>query len=212
MSVTDQALLEACQIATLNPPDAGFTWPDDLWTTVEVLAYANQRQTRMMRDTLLQVGRVPLTVTAGTLRVTLPEDWVRTVRVVWRGSDGRIKPLNRSDTWAADGVVSDWATVQAATPLVYMDEEAPTRTLQIAPAPAVNGTLDLYYIPTPSVLTLNPEILTVPDEEEPALRYGVLATMLTKDGPGRDAERAMYAEMRYQLGVDAAKLLLEGLA
>jgi hypothetical protein len=214
VSVTGPALLEEIQYAVVEPPDLGVTWESELWDSTEVLAYANQRQNRMLRETLLLVGQAaPIAVSAGTFRVTLPDDWVRTVRIVWRGSDGVTRALDRSDTFAADNALPTWMTT-TGTPLVYMDEETPTLEVQLAPAPDVDGYVDLWYIPLGAELdlTADPEILTVPDEEAPSLKYGILADMLVKDGRGRDSVRAEYGQQRFQLGVDLAKIIMDGWA
>ncbi len=210
MSVTDQALLEEIQYSLVEPPDLGATWPSGLWTQAEILAYANQRQSRLLKETLLQVGIAsPIAVTAGTYRIALPDDWIRTYRVVWRGSDGVTRALGRDDSFSADHGLPTWS-ITRGTPLVYMDQETPTLTIQIAPAPDVNGLLDLFYIPLPAVLDLSPEILTVPDELSHALKYGVLADALGKDGRGRDVGRAAYAQQRFDLAADLARLILKG--
>jgi hypothetical protein len=210
VSVTDQALLEEVQYALVEPPDLGSTWPSGLWTQAEMLAYANQRQARLLKETLLQVGiAAPIAVAAGTLRVTLPDDWIRTYRVVWRGSDGVVRALGRDDAFSADHGLPSWPLTRG-TPLIYMDQETPTLTLQLAPAPDVDGLLDLYYIPLPSPLDLSPEILTVQDEFAHGLKYGVLADALGKDGRGRDVGRSTYAQQRYELGADLARLIIKG--
>lgn len=209
MSVTDADLLTEIQYAVVEPPDGGVTWPSGLWTSAEVLGYLNQRQNRALKETLLLVGLAEIPVTAGTFRPALPDDWVRTVRVIWRGTDGVIRPLNRSDSFAADAAIPDWGT-ELNTPLVYMDEEGATLTLQLAPAPNVNGSLDLFYVPKGDPLTLFPDILNVPDEVAAGLKYGVLADMLSKDGRGRDDARAQYAEQRYGMYVEAVKMMMLG--
>ncbi len=123
MSVLDTDLLTALQYATLNPPDDGATWLDGLWTPAEVLAYLNERQNRLLRETLLLVGQAaPIAVATGVSQVTLPDDWMRTVRLIWRGTDGITRALFRSDSFAADAAVPTWETTPD-TPLVYLDQE-----------------------------------------------------------------------------------------
>jgi hypothetical protein len=52
--------------------------------------------------------------------------------------------------------------------------------------------------------------LTTPNDFTPAIKYGVLADMLSKVGRGQDLTRAAYCESRYQEGVEAAKIMLSG--
>lgn len=50
----------------------------------------------------------------------------------------------------------------------------------------------------------------LPDEFIPALKWGVMADMLSKVGRGQDLQRAAYCESRYQEGVEAAAIILAG--
>lgn len=210
MSVTDADLLQEIQFAVIEPPDGGVTWPSGLWSSAEVLAYLNLRQDQLLKETLLLVGQeTEITVAEGVTRLDLPFDWLRTIRVLWLGDDGTVRPLHRTDSFAADAGLSGWNTVEGL-PSFYMDEEAGTLTIQIAPPPAGSGKLDLFYIPLGDPLTLAPDILNVPDECAWILKYGVLADMLGKDGEGRDVARAEYAQQRYDMGVEAVKMLMQG--
>ena len=51
---------------------------------------------------------------------------------------------------------------------------------------------------------------TVPDECVPAIKWGVIADMLSKIGRAHDPERAAWAEQQYQEGVEATKIILRG--
>jgi len=51
---------------------------------------------------------------------------------------------------------------------------------------------------------------TVSDDFCAAIKYGVLADMLSKVGRGQDPVRAAYCESRYQEGVEAAAVILAG--
>lgn len=52
--------------------------------------------------------------------------------------------------------------------------------------------------------------LVVPGEFSAAIKYGVMADMLSKVGRGQDPIRAAYCESRYQEGVEAAAMMLAG--
>lgn len=212
MATTDQQLLQQVQYALLEPPDGGQIWPSGLWTRDELVNLANQRQNLLLVDSLLLVGIANVTVVAGTSRVTLPTDLIKLVSVVWRGVDGTVRELLRSDSFEADHAISTWELTNTTAPLVYMEEETPLGQVQIGPAPSVNGILELLYIPLGTLLTGNGEILVVPDELAPVVKYGTLASALAKDGRGQDVARAQYCEQRFQLGVEAAKIILEGWA
>jgi hypothetical protein len=207
--ITDQALLSQIQLALVEPPDGGISWPSGLWRKEEVLSLLNQRQDRLLFDTLLQVGIANLTVTAGTSRVALPADWLHSVDLVWRGDDGVVQELVRSTTFEADQIITTWESTQS-TPLVYIETEADHLQVIIAPEPDVNGTIELLYVPIGDECGGEGTLLTVPDEVRHGVKYGVLADLLSKDGRGKDPGRSQYCEQRYDLCVQACRQLLEG--
>lgn len=212
MAVTDQDLGSALQQMLIEEPDGGQTWLSDLWTRDEVFHIANQRQDRLCFDTLLLVGIASLPVAIGQHRVVLPDDWLRTMNLVWFGNDGVIRELGRSDTYETDHAIPTWELTNTTYPLVYQESETPLLEIEIAPAPSVAGTLQLLYIPTGVQLTGNGELLIVPDELEHAVRYGTLADLLSKDGRGRDPARAAYCEQRFQLAIEVTQIILKGWA
>ena len=212
MSVTDQALLTALQFALIEDPDSGATWTSGLWTPAEVLDYLNQRQNRLLRESMILLSEANITVNPATLRQDLPFDWIATQRVVWRKSDGTRRELPRSDSFETDAMLPSWPYTLADRPQVYMDAETPTLQIQIAPAPLDVGRLEILYVALGALLTGLGEIFTVPDEFVPAIKYGVLADMLSKIGRASDQTRIQYCESRFQEGIEAGKLMLMGWA
>jgi hypothetical protein len=212
MATTDQAILQQCQYVLIEPPDGGQTWPSGLWTREEILSLANQAQDAFLYNTLLLVGIANLTVNIGDHLIALPFDWLRTISAVWRGSDGTITELQRSDTFEADHAIPTWELTNAS-PMVYMDDDVPGSLLiRIGPAPTVAGVLEILYVPAGTDLNGNGEILVLPDELAHVVKYGVLEGALSKDGRGKDAARAQYCKDRIQLAEEAAKIILKGWA
>lgn len=212
MSTFDTSLFNEIQYHLLEPTiDGGVTWASGLWTAAEVLDYANQRQYRFMKDTLLMMAYARIATTAGSTAVILPDDWIESYRADWKHSTtGVITELPRSSTWEIDHTARDWALSNAPRPLLFTDAESPTLQARAVPAASVNGEILLLYVSLTAVLTGAGEIFTVPDEFVPAIKYGVLADMLSKVGRAQDPARAEYCESRYEEGVEAARLVLEG--
>lgn len=205
--MTDQELLTEIQHALLEPPDGGATWPSGLWTQAEVLSAANMAQDLLLKRTQLLIGQVTLPVTAGVARVALPDDWLATWQVVWRGSDGTVRELIRSDQFQADHAQPAWPST-LDTPEVYFDHDQALLQIQLAPIPDIDGDLDVFYVPAGVTLDATGENLTVPDELAPSLKFGLLADLLGKDGRGKSPERAAYAQGRFDLGIDVAGVIL----
>lgn len=213
MSTADQVLLGDLQYALLEPSDGGQAWPSALWTREEVLAICSQRQDRFLFDALCLVkvsALIPIVATQH--RFDLPQDWIRTVSVVWIGDDGTVRELPRVDSFEADHAIPTWEATDAAYPLAYADNDTPLLEGQILPAPTGTGNLSLLYIPRGTPLTGNGTLLDLPDEYLHAVKYGALADLLGKDGRGMDPARAAYCEQRVQLATETARLILEGWA
>lgn len=209
--MTEFDILDDLQYALMEPVDNGATWPSGLWTQAEVLARMNERQNRFLKHALLLVGiSSPLPLAVGLSRVALPEDWLVTAQVYWAGDDGTVRELVRSDQFQADHAHPEWPITAEANPEVYFDNDAPLLQLSVAPAATQSGALTLHYVPQGDPFDATGTILpSVPDEfADAAIFFGALADLLNKDGRGRSPERAAYCEMQYQLGQEAASLIL----
>lgn len=210
MATTDQTLLGRVQDALVEPRNGGQSWTSDLWSRPEVLSAANLRQNRFLFDTLPIVTSDSVSVLATQHRFSLPATWLRTVMVVWTGTV--VRELMRSNSFEADHLLSTWEATDATYPLVYFEEETATATIQIAPAPTGNGTLTIYFVPTATEMNGNGDALTLPDDLSHAVKYGLLADLLGKDGRGQDRARADYCEQRVDLARVATEIILKGWA
>lgn len=212
MSTTDQTILTDIQYTLVETPDGGATFPSGLWDQAEVLAAMNERQNRFLKSTLLLVGiAAPIALPAGQHRVTLPQDWLTTVTLTWRSTDGeQRKELIRLDSFEVDHGLVTWQN-QRDTPQGYMDYDTPNLLVQVAPAPLVDGFLDLVYVPQGTPLDASGEAFTVPDEFVHAVgKYGTLADLFAKDGRGKNDQKAAYCAMRYGLAQELAGIILKG--
>jgi hypothetical protein len=210
MAEIDTTILQGIQYAVLEPPDGGLTWPSGLWTQAEILGYMNTRQSRFLKATGLWIGQANIDVLTAQSRIALPADWISTLSATWRGVDGSVQILERADTFEADHGDPDWE-VTYGLPALFMDYEAPTLQLVLTPLPLTSGVVQLLYVPQGPTLTGTGETLQVqPMFAAACAKYGTLADMLAKDGRGKNAEKAAYAESRYQMGIDCARIILDG--
>lgn len=208
--ITDQQILSQVQNVLLEPDDQGATWPSGLWSQAEILAYFNERQNRFLKTSLFWAGLADITVTAGISIYALPQDWLTTIGLVWRGADGTVRPLVIADRYMLDQGDPTWTTI-ADTPKYYLSEDTPMLSVQIAPTPVIDGTLLLCYVPQGEELTGDGYPLTVTDEYAHAVgKYGILADAFAKDGRGKSPERAAYCQQRYDLALTMAEITLRG--
>jgi len=216
MALRDQDILEWVQYAVIEPPDGGATWPSGVWSAAEVLAYANQRQARFLEETFLLVGRAWTAVVLNQFSQALPSEWLATVSIGWKAADGTYATVDRVDSWELDLLLPTWPTAGAETiPRFFTLTETPTLTFRLVPKVSVAGTVVHLFVPAPAVLDLiGPdglgEVLTIPEEFAPALKYGILADMLGKVGRGLDPTRAAYCQERWTQFRGMAQWLLDG--
>jgi hypothetical protein len=113
--------------------------------------------------------------------------------------------LWRESEWGMNSFLPDWQRTQGDIPVVYSVAATPPITMQLAPIPG-NGWLELETVDAGAALTLNGVTLGIPDDWVWALKWGVLADLLSRDAEAKDAERAAYCEQRYRAAVEAAGL------
>ena len=209
-------LLTTVQYALLEAPNGGRMYESGLWTVDEIDTALDLRQQRLLKTTHMQVGIVDIPGVIGQHRYDLPRDWLATVMVAWDiAASGtvprKVRELPNADMYQADLGQSTWETA-TGIPRVYSDEDTPTRTLQLLPAPNAAGTIILLYVPLAPRLQVQGEVLQVPNEWcAPVLKYAVLANALSKVGRAHDPQRAQYCEWRVRLGEEVTKLLLGGM-
>ena len=223
----DQEVLTAIQFTVVEPPNGGASWPSGLWTRDEVVGSLTQRQSLFLKNSLVVVNSVTnvtsqqdvppspnppsLQAVIGQTVITLPQDCLRIVSLVWVGANGTVRELERTDWFEADHLLPTWETTPVAAPLVYM-EDAPTRSVRIAPASTMFGVFNLLYVPSGTPLTGNGMTFTVPEECVHGIKYGTLADLFGKDGQGQDPARAAYCEQRFNLAIELARLVIRGWA
>lgn len=212
MSFTDQQLLSEIQQLTIEPVvDDGLTWLAGLWTLDEVLGYANQRQQRFLADTCLVGGWLQMPCAAQSIQ-ELDEDVLFVEHVIYEdGNPGLCTPLLPLSQFSADLSVPGWAGETASAPLGYLTQQAGTRELSLVPAPTTAGLLHLFGVFLAETLDRSGVQITLPDEWEPYLRYGIMADMFGKQGEAYDQPRAQYCEARWQEGVESAKAILQAM-
>lgn len=212
----DQDLLSAVQTVLLEPPNGGLGWPSELWTKDEMYGALAFQQQQLLKVTHAFVGVAEIAGVIGQSRYDLPDDWIATVFAAWdepatASTARRVREILPADMHQADLGVPLWE-VTDDTPIAYSDADTPTRTIQLIPAPAAAGTIQLLYVPLAPTPTGAGEVLQLPDPWcLPVLKYAVLESALEKIGRAYDPTRAGYCRWRRQLGEQVTRLLLGGL-
>lgn len=193
-------LLNEIQRHVLEPTvDDGQTWT--LWTKDEVLGFLNLRIQRFLIETGLNRTEASIAATAGISEYDLPVDLMEIRRVEFDGS-----VLNRIDQATADDGMPGWPST-TGVPTDYIEEPRRSLSIQLVPPPISSGTVKVLYVrlPDDSVDCLP---LPLPNLFTWAIKWGVIADMLAKEGEANDPVRSEAAEGRFQEGVQLALLLL----
>lgn len=206
----DTDIITEVQGLLAETENGGVSWSSGMWTPTEVFEYLDDKQQGLITNTAIVLKRAVLACTPYVLRQDLPQDWIATQRLSWvRMSDGRVFVLQRADPWELDAAAPTWRGTPGI-PESYSDSDTPTLQVEIAPAPNAAGTLAITYLALPAATDGSGVTLTVPDEAAPGLVWGTIGRMLRKEGRAKDIARADAADQRYQLVVEAVKVLLAG--
>ena len=181
-----------------------------LWTVTELTSYLEERRSEFLSATEVVYRRVGLVTIPQQQRHSLPNDWVVTRRVSFRTAANDRTRLHRVDEWEMDQGLATWQK-DAGKPRFWMDAQIPRGLIQTAPASISSGQLEVLMVGKGQTTFQGlSDTFGVPNEFVPSIKWGAIAMALGKLGRGHDPERATYAEARYQEGVEAAKMLLDG--
>jgi hypothetical protein len=208
--MTDQALLHEMQIALLEPPDYGQAWPSEVWTRAEAIDAVNAAIGHLVLRTQLVITYTTIAVTGGDESIPLPDDWMATVHSVWVDTATSVRtPLGPVDGFSADAAIPGWEDTDG-TPIGYLDRDRETLTIRLAPTPALDGTLELFYVARPTTVNGNNVTIPVPELFLSGVKYGALSYLLSKVGRLQDPERVAYCDERVQLTDIVSGIILQG--
>lgn len=197
-------LLNEVQRHFLEPViDDGVTW--QLWTTDEVHEALELRIYRFLMETgLLRTESDETSVPTATI----PQDAIDIRRVEWR-SGASSRALQRMDSKQADLGYPGWDST-SSSPVGYVEEPSPEDSMLLKTCPpASTGSITMRYVPAPGLNTGSPcEALPIPRMFTWAVKWGLIADLLKKEGEANDPVRAEAALQIYELGVKLARLLL----
>lgn len=213
-NVTDQQILSLLQLATLEPDDAGATWPSGMWSQADVLQYLNN----ILRDFMHRTGIVSaisfITGSPGTGEYDLPQDMIDLRRIAWRagpGGTGYVE-LYATDTFQQDQNQNDWPQNSQQVPTAYLLNLLASLTVRVTPIPNDVGEAEITTTPLGATADGSGIPLSIPDDWTPYIAWGVLGEMFAKEGEASDPERAEYCRERYEEGVELARFMASGVA
>lgn len=211
-------LMDEIQRHMLEPTiDGGLSW--QLWSVQEVRNYLKERLSRFLIDTGIVMDRATFTTVTNQSTYDL-NSTLADLRWVNVNGAGGSRSLPAVDQWVLDHGSPGWES-QTGSPDRYLEGTDPL-TLELVPTPSVGGEEGMYqYVKStpfdlPSgtasadfdIADLRTYYLRIPAIFGWAIKYGVMADMLRKEGEANDPERASYCEERYNGGVALARSLV----
>lgn len=208
-TVTDRDLIKVIQYHLLESVSSQSVWGGTEMFTLDLLAKSiERRRNQFLADTEMVLTRTTQNVPAPpTGRVQLDDSVIKIKRLAWQDSDGRYYRLWLSDEFALTSKDNYWEANATIPPIAYSVLSPPPITVQIAPPPSNNGTLEIISVNTGTALdpVNSATALGIPDNFCWIIKWGALADLLGADGPARDPIRAAFAEQAYQFGVALTK-------
>lgn len=208
-NLTDYSLATVIEWHLLEPPTYP-TWTGTPMFNLPDILHAIERRRNQFILESLQVLSILTPLSPGPSgRFSVTDAVLDIRRLAWQDANSlQWNALWRSNEFAAAAYSPSWDNTPGQ-PQAYSVSVAPDFTIQLIPAPSNSGNLHLVASCAglaPSLSALYPGIsLGVPDDWVWVVKFGVLADLLSMDGPARDPDRAMYCENRWRQGLQFAR-------
>lgn len=209
-SVTDRDLIKEIEYHLLESAASQAAWNGtSMFGYDEVVSAIQNRRNQFLSDTGAVLTRSLQVVSSPPIgREQLADDVIDVRRAAWLGSppENYYTHLWREDEISLTAANQTWM-VNDGAPTSYSVMAPPPLTLQVAPPPSNAGQVELITVNAGSDLSPSSSatILGIPDDLCWVVKWGAIADLLGKDGEARDPQRAMFAEQRYQQGVELAR-------
>lgn len=204
-SVTDTDVIVAVQHHLMEPAP-GTTWTGtEQFTYNDVLEALVRRRNRLLLETgcvleAFEQDSDPPPV----VDLALSADIVDVRRVAWKTPEEIFRPLRQQDTSVARSYSPAWS-YNAGTALSYIRSSEPHVSIRFVPPSIDAGRVHLVVARAKGVLNGQGNVLGIPDDAAPTLKWGVIADLLNVDGSANSAQ-SEYAESRWQEGVEALRI------
>ena len=209
--MTTADLQPEIQFALLETSAVGYS--SGLYTEAEVAARLNYRLYDFAKQTGCLVSTSNhFTTTAGQRDYTLYSDTMDLLHVAYTNDSGQLVAIPRGDPQETDLFLNDIVT-SADIPTIYTIELGDVNTISLIPPPdASSRAVHIIFTRRPTALpsSAGSDVIDLPNDFIPFVKYGVLADLFNKAGETHDPARAAICEGLYQLGVQVVKSWVVG--
>ena len=201
LTFTTTALINEMEYMLLEPASVPPSWTGSAQFQLSDLTGAIQRRRdETLNNTGCQISRSLVAATAG--RTYLPDNLIDLRRVAYiPAAPGTPITLASTDIRAKYAYNPLW-TVSTQTIGTYMQSTQPPLSFDVDYPPAPGGQYEVLTVNAGSAVTGVPvELLGIPDDWAWVVKYGALADLLNRESNSKDAQRAAYCNVRYQMGL-----------
>lgn len=155
----------------------------------------------------LIVSRISLEVNADQRSIVLPDELIDVLRVTFKFSEDDLFKENKLYEADEEQLASneDWVFVVNSIPNYYANLYGSTNEMKLFPAPSNHGVVDILFISGSKRNLTVEDLLLLPNNLIPYLKYGVEAEIFALSGPLNDPARSAYAQQRWNEGIQIAK-------
>src|SRR5262245_15312311 len=213
-TVTDRDIIQSVQFALLETATVQTSWTGtEQFTYTDITNALQNRMNQFLSDSAIVVTHSNVdwaVLTVGNLQQELSQNTIDIRRVAWLQDPPTpyYNTLWREDERSFTGGFPLWPGQPQTPPESYTIMGPPPLTIRIEPPTAADGTLDILTVDSTTLNpSLLPTVLGIPDDLTPAIKWGVLADLLGKDGIASDQVRSDFCEKLYPQYVQLALLL-----
>lgn len=205
-TITDQDLSANIQYHLLEPA-TGSTWTgSEQFTLADVTGALQRRRDQFLLETGATLSTSTQALGAGAQVVDLADTTLTIRRISWKGATSSADwALFPEDISSQRNYTPDYL-ITPDLPQTYSSLSMRPLRLQLAPPTNEPGTLNLLVTQSGVPLTAGGVALGIPDDMAWVVKWGALADMLGRQGPGQDLTRSYFCERRWRLGVELAKI------
>jgi hypothetical protein len=216
-STTDKSIASDLEYALLEPQSTDFlSWSGTEQFSVSSLQQAIQRARDqfLLATMMVLTNQEILTASPPISRVSLPTDLLDLQRVASKSISGNYRILQEEDEFSLGAYSPSWNLASVTTlqqPDYYSEILEALLTIQLAPIATDITSLDLLYIAVGPILDLTSASATavklgVPEAFTWVIKYGALYELLGPHTQNHDPIRAQYCKLRWEEGIQLAKL------
>ena len=205
-AVTDTTLAKMIQHHLLEPA-AGTSWTgSEQFIYADITGALQRRRDNILVDTACRITVSTQIMPATAKTVDLSGNILSIKRLSWKGAiTGEDWPLFPEDISNQRNYSTDYLLTQGVPQTFSSSSTRPLRLI-IAPPSNEPGTLTIMGVEAGADLTGAGISMGIPDDMCWIAKWGAMADMLGKEGPGQDLARSYFCERRYRLGIELSRL------